>query len=176
MRISSKAHHTAELAESRHRCSAAQRYPQNQIHTHGPPSRFTTMRKVEVHGGAMFRCPKCQRPNYCREINIDNAGDVPVPGTPGFYGGETTWPDDFDTCKRCGYVLTDQQIESARPMAAGGGCMLPAWWFTCENCGRDQFLETTIYYGNGASGPPNSCRCQHCGRKFRVGSLAGGDS
>lgn len=128
--------------------------------------RCNTMRKVEVHGGGMFHCPKCEQPNRFRNIDIDNAGDVPVPGTGGFYGGKTDWPAGWNICRCCRYALTKQQQKTARPMDIKGGCVLPAWWFTCDICGLDVFVDVTIYHGSGSEGSPSMLRCSHCEEPF----------
>ena len=104
----------------------------------------------------------CEQPNRFRDIDIENAGDVPVPGTSGFYGGAVDWPEGWCVCKYCGQELSQQQQKSARPMDIDGGCILPVWWFTCDECGLDDFIDVTIYIGDGVQGSPSKFCCSHC--------------
>lgn len=124
------------------------------------------MKKVEIHSAAMFHCPKCHQVNFVREIVYEAAPDATVAGTEIPDGGSAEWPDGWHVCRSCGNELTKQQQKPARPFAPGGGVALPAWFFTCNECGRDNFLSVTIYYGDGAQGPPTKVACVQCRAEF----------
>ncbi|MBN2581104.1 MAG: hypothetical protein JXB10_19125 [Pirellulales bacterium] len=123
---------------------------------------------IEIFGAMMFHCPKCQVPNYRREINYEVAPDAKLPGTEIPLGGTVAFPPNWHVCDSCGYTLTDLQKKHARPFDNGGGITLPAWFYTCDSCGQDNFVSITIYYGDGVDGPPRNVKCNHCNTEFNT--------
>ena len=120
------------------------------------------MHKVEIFGAGMFHCPRCEDTNFFREYAVQYAPNTTIPGTDLPDRGFVGYPVDWYICRNCGYELLHHERESAHPMTGGGGALLPAWFFTCEQCGIDNFTGKTIYHTNGAEGPPTYVSCVEC--------------
>jgi hypothetical protein len=66
--------------------------------------------------------------------------------------------EDF-LCRRCGYGLVPEEALPANE----GGELMAGWWFTCEACGRDTFLDAGVPRWR-SDAPPAVGMCRACGR------------
>lgn len=131
---------------------------------------------VEIHFARMFWCPECELPNHVREFRVQPEPGAKIPGTDIPDGGYFDLPDRWWHCEHCGHRLNRYQRRPIRPFGnVRGGCVQPAWWFTCNECGKDVYCDITIYDGNRSEGPPSMVYCPTC-EKFFAGEVGGFDS
>jgi hypothetical protein len=124
------------------------------------------MQEIETHSARMFYCPVCRKANFRRHVtlefgNSDNSANDTLRFC-GFMSPESSW----DQCQFCGGMLDEKQRKSGEPQGDEGGLVLPAWFFICEECGRDNFVAETVYYDNGRRSPPDVVRCNDCQSEF----------
>ena len=124
------------------------------------------MKSQKVHSAVMYHCPKCEGPNYRREVYSPTTPGAKVPGTDILLGGAVEWPPNWEVCDACAYRLTKAEQKPAQPWSRKGGVALPAWSFTCQSCGQQNFIGETIYGADGSEGPPAAIRCKPCGERF----------
>lgn len=125
------------------------------------------MHSIKVNRGVMFYCPQCELRNYFLGVGAGDA-ELLQPADSVLDPDEAIpHADESHFCAFCHYELTTLEALPARPISDEGGCLLPLWWFMCDNCGRQVFLEKTLYFGGGRELPPRKFRCKHCGMPFK---------
>jgi transcription elongation factor Elf1 len=115
------------------------------------------MKTVEARLATWFRCPKCEKQTFIREVAVNREDDPTV---------ELAEPL---VCKSCGYSLAGNETTNIE----NGGALYTAWCFTCDACGKDSFTDVVIredfpHSESCAERPPSRGTCGFCGVEFEL--------
>src|SRR5262249_36770196 len=113
------------------------------------------MKKIELHFASHFFCSLCERQNFVREYFVTRGDSLFLE------------PAEPFACKACGHRLSPMQSRGVEQ----GGALLCAWWFACDKCGQDNFVDKVLYVDDAFSKrcspcPPSWVTCKSCGRTY----------